>query len=1094
MNFVHLHNHSYMSLMDGLNSPLELMTAAKDSGQTSMAITDHGTLSGHRAMQEAARSLEMKPILGLEAYISPTDRFDRRSVKTREDNTSIYNHIIILAKDQAGLRNLQYLSEEAWRTGYYFKPRIDRDLLAERRDGLIVLSGCMNGLIAKAIERGDEDEANELTRWFKETFDQNFYMEVQAHNPPELNAALLDLADRYSIEPVATADCHYARPEDKWLEEALLILSTGQKVSKDVTYAQAKQAGDIFERLRMLYPDRPISFEEISVYVSERKSLIDEFTEQGITRTDIFDNSLAISDQIGDYEYYEKLDLLPKPKTDPNVLLRNMAYQGLKDRGVDTEQYRKRLEMELGTIEKLNFASYFLVVGDMVQWAKSQGFLVGPGRGSACGSLLAYAIKITNVDPIKYGLLFGRFINEERRGYPDIDIDFPDRNRKAVKDYLTRKFKNVASISTYTYFTDKSVVRDAARVFGVPLSDVNKALKSVDTFEAFETSPNSQEFRTKYPEVLDLARRLRGKVRNVGMHASGVVVANRPLSEIAPIETRKDPNSTLDERLDTLSLDMNQAADIGLIKLDLLGLKGLSIISDTIDSVMERHGIEIDPLDIPLDDPKVYAMIAAGFTSALFQAEATPSTKLIMQMGVSNFEELAVSNALVRPGAMDTVGASYLARKEGREQTRYIHEIMRPYTEETYGLIIYQEQVMQACVYLAGMSWLEADKVREIIGKKKDVHEFDAFKDRFVEGARKHISKGEAEKLWHDFEAHAGYSFNKSHAIGYSMLTYWMAYLKYYYPIEFMCAVLANETDKDSLTGYYTECKRLGIPIRLPHVNMSGVKFQIESRPGEPDAIRIGLGNIKYISDKTAPKILSEAPFMNYKQLVDLCELKGSGVSTRMVSALNKVGAAAFPDNPRKGDEKNNYYEYLQIPTFDLSSIPAGMMHRFTKMEDYEESGVFVLLGMVKSIVRKPGWARIEMVDETASVGIFHNENTAVEAGNMYVFLVADNRIQRYIHVDEIKDLADDTLIQFLTEAPEAVEGAYYVVDFNSRKSKAGKPFASVVIAKGEEMRKVMVFSTNYRMALGKMRPGHMVQLSLAKTQDDGLYVKEFPQ
>lgn len=327
---------------------------------------------------------------------------------------------------------------------------------------------------------------------------------------------------------------------------------------------------------------------------------------------------------------------------------------------------------------------------------------------------------------------------------------------------------------------------------------------------------------------------------------------------------------------------------------------------------------------------------------------------------------------------------------------------------------------------------------------------------------------------------------HNSHAIAYSMITYWMAWLKYYYPLEFMTAVLKNETDDDMLTGYYTECKRLGIRILLPHVNESGINYQIEG-----DAIRIGLGNIKYLSEKTAPKVLAKAPFATYADLLALMEEKGSGVSTRIVSALNAVGAAALPGNPRRGDEKNNYYEYLKIPMFDLSLIPPAMLTRFDKCEDYEESGVYAVLGMVKSVVRKPGWARVEMVDDTASIGIFHNENTAVEPGNMYVFLIADNRIQRYIHVDELKDLKSDVLVQFLIEAPEPVDGKYYVVDFNSRKSKAGSAFASIILARGEEMKKVMVFNSLYRSALGRMVPGTMVDLVLAKTKDDSLYVKE---
>jgi DNA polymerase-3 subunit alpha len=1075
--------------MDGLNSPRELLQAAQDLGQTAMAFTDHGTLSGLRDGQRAARDLGMKPILGVEAYISATDRFDKRSIKAREDNTQVYNHLIVIAKDRAGFKNLNTLSEKAWTEGYYYKPRIDRELLAEHRDGLIVLSGCMNGLISKAIERENMDEAEELTAWFKETFGPNFYMEVQPHNPQTLNAALLDLADKYSVEPVVTADCHFAKPEDRWIEEAMLILSTSPKRNEEATYDEAKKM-EIFDRLRYLYPDRPISFEEIDVYVMGRQTIREQMEKQGFTRTDVYENTVSIANQIGEYDFPEGLDLLPKPKTDPNKRLVTLCNEGMKRRGLaGKKEYEDRLAEELEVIKKKNFASYFLVVAEMIQDAKKQGIMVGPGRGSGAGSLVNYSLFITEVDPIKYGLLFGRFINEERNDFPDIDSDFEDRRRREVKEYLVRKFKNVASISTFSTFADKGVVRDAARVFGVPLGDVNKALKTVEKFEEYETSPNTSDFRKKYPEVTDLARKLRGRIRGTGMHAGGVVVANQPIFNLAPIETRKEPNSVVDQRLPVVALDMGEVESIGMIKIDALGLKTLSVISDALKLIEIRHNRAINLLDIDLDDPKVLATLSAGFTKGVFQAEATPYTNLLIKMGVDDFNDLVASNALVRPGAMNTVGGTYIARKQGREQTRYVHPIMEEFTKDTYGVIIYQEQVMQACVHLAGMSWAEADKIRKIIGKKKDVHEFDAYKDKFLVGASEHIDVAQAEHLWHDFEAHAGYSFNKSHAVAYSMLTMWTAWLKYYYPLEFMTAVLRNEGDKDAITEYLIEAKRMGIKILLPHVNESGLNFQIEG-----DAIRFGLGNIKFISDKSAPHIIKHRPFINYEALREIAEQKGSGITSRMIGALNAVGAAAFPDNPRSGREKENYYEYLNIPSFDLSKVTPKIQAQVTKAEDFEEKGCFIMMGMVKKIKRAETWARVEFVDETGAVGVFVNPNTAIETGKMYLFLVGDNRIHRYLELDDL-DRADDALVHYLSQDSLSIpDDAYYVLDFTNYKTKAGKMMAHVVLSKNnKEMRRVMVFTKNYAAALTRMRPGNPVKLSLATMQDDGtLYVKEF--
>ena len=566
--------------------------------------------------------------------------------------------------------------------------------------------------------------------------------------------------------------------------------------------------------------------------------------------------------------------------------------------------------------------------------------------------------------------------------------DFEDRRRKEVKDYLKKKFKHVASISTFTYFKDKGVVRDAARVFMVPLGDVNKALKSVDTFEDYMESPNTKEFRTRYPEVTWLAERLRGKIRSVGVHAAGVVVAKDDIRKYAPIESREDANDKVSGRIPVVAYDMDTVADIGLIKLDVLGLKTLSVISDTLKSIKERYGEEIKLSDIKFDDADVYKMLSEGYTKGVFQAEATPYTNLLMKMGVNSFEDLAASNALVRPGAMNTVGASYINRKHGKEAIQYVNPIMEPFTKNTYGVIIYQEQVMQACVYLGGMTWSEADKVRKIIGKKKDAKEFDQFKDQFISGAEKHISKKQAQHLWHDFEAHAGYSFNRSHAVAYSMLSYYTAWFKHYYPLEFMFSLLKNEGNKDTRTEYLIEAKRLGLKVKLPHINESELYFSLKG-----DSIIFGLAEVKFISDSIANKIIDKRPFADYKDFMDKASKKGSGINSRAIAALNAIGGAAFTDNPRQGNEKDNYYEYLGIPTFNLD-LPPRIKAQARPISEFDELGSFVMFGMVKSIKRGNGWARIELVDETGSIGLFHNEQTQIETNQMYFILVGDNRIE----------------------------------------------------------------------------------------------------
>ena len=1087
MSFTHLHVHSYYSLMDGLNSPLELVQAAKAAGQTAIAITDHGTLSSHREMQIACREEGIKPILGVEAYISPTDRFDKSS-KT-DKSIQAYNHIILLAKNKKGLENINALQELAWNEGFYHKPRIDREVLNDYSEGLIVLSGCLNGLISKAIDKGNMEEAELLLNGFKKTFGQDFYVEVQSHNPVEINSALLELADKLKIKAVATGDAHFAKEEDRVLEEAMLILSTSPKMDKDADFEMSRQIKDINERLNYLYPDRRISFQDYNLFIQSRSEIEADFNKAGVTRTDIYENTMEIAGKVGEYDFNSGLDLLPVPKTDADEKLAQMASEGLKRLGLeDSQVYIDRLKEELSVIKDKSFASYFLVVADMINWAKSNDIKVGPGRGSAAGSLVCYSLGITDVDPIKYDLLFFRFINPERNDFPDIDTDFEDRRRKEVKDYLKKKFKHVASISTYTYFKDKGVIRDAARVFMVPLSDVNRAMKSIDTFEDFVESPNTKEFRNKYPEVLWLADRLRGRIRSVGVHAAGVVVAKDDLRKYAPVESRADASDLVSGRIPVVAYDMDTVADIGLIKLDALGLKTLSVISDTLSSIKKRSGKDINLSDLPLDDADVYKMLSEGYTKGVFQAEATPYTNLLIKMGTDKFEDLVASNALVRPGAMNTVGASYIKRKHGDEAVQFIHPIMKPFTENTYGVIIYQEQVMQACVHLGGMTWSEADKVRKIIGKKKDAKEFDQFKDKFIDGASKHISKKQAETLWHTFEAHAGYSFNRSHAVAYSMLSYYTAYLKTYYPLEFMFSILKNENDKDARTEYLIEAKRLKLSIKLPHINESDVFFSLKG-----DSIRFGLGEVKFISDSIANKIIDQRPFKDYSEFIDKASKKGSGINSRAISALNAIGAAAFEDNPRSGNEKDSYYEYLGIPTFNLEGIPPRIKAQARPIEEFEDLGSFVMFGMVKSIKRGNGWARIELVDETGSIGLFHTEQTQIETGQMYFILVGDNRIARYVKVSEIDPTGSNSFVDYLYKKQyDLDEDEYIVVDFTPYVTKAGKTMSHIVLSNAQkELTRVIAFPTMYKMSLAKMREGMKCKVVLSTLDDGTLMVKE---
>jgi DNA polymerase-3 subunit alpha len=1095
-DYTELHLHDHFSTLDGLNTPDEYMKRAKELGMTHLAQTNHGTLAGHRDFQRAAKSAGIVPILGVEAYISATDRFDKRSKANRDDDTSIYNHIILLAQNETGIKNLNLMSEKAWTEGFYSKPRIDTELLFEYNEGIIVLSGCMNGLISRAIENGDLFYAEQIARQYKDVLGDRFYIEVQGHNPLALNLGLLEIADEVGIRPVATSDCHYARREDLWVEDAILILSTKPKQAKGTDYERSKRYGSMMERFNYLWPERSMTFQDIEIFLRDRKTNQELFHEQGIVREDIYDATMEIANRVEEVSFHQGLELLPIPAGDPDRILSDKAHEGLKRRGLaDKPEYVARLQEELDIIKSKRFSSYFLMVEDVVSWAKSVDIPVGPGRGSAAGSLVCYALGITDADPIEYGLLFFRFIDPARDDYPDIDTDFGDLRRGEIKDYLARKYGNVASIATFNRFQGKNALKDAAKVLGVPISDVNKSTKNNDAptpkdyyFDTFDNSEQGRVFTEKYPEAVDLAKRLYGRIRQIGMHAAGVVVAKEPIQNFAPLQTATDPNDKTGPRLPYIANDMEQVADIGLIKLDILGLKNLTIIDETIKDVKNRHGIDLVMNDLDLADPAVYKMLAAGHTKAVFQAEGGTFTNWILDTKCENFNDLVIGTSIARPGPLNTVGKIYRKRMFGEEPVSYVHEIMEKYTNETMGLIVFQEQVMQAMTELGGMSMSTANKVRKIIGKKRDVSEFEQYKDEFVAGASKHIRKSEAQRLWHEFEAHAGYSFNKSHAVVYSLITYWTAWLKYYYPLEYMAATLRNERDKDSFTDYLIETKRLGLKVYLPHINQSDAKVSIQG-----DGIRLGLTNIKYVSDGVASKILAARPFRSYAQLLAKAEEKHSGLNSRMIGALNKVGAAQFPDNPLVGDEGDYLYEYLAIPAFKTKNVPPHIASKFRPLEDFEERGVFPVLAMARGIKRGPGWARVDFVDETGDAGIFTHQDTPIETGQMYAMLIADNRIAKYMTVEELSLGINNSFYKWLDEKEHSIpEDRVRVISFKSHTTKAGKKMAYVVVQDDTgQLFHILAFTSMYVKAYSKCQEGALLSVQVAETEDGTLFFKE---
>jgi DNA polymerase-3 subunit alpha len=857
-------------------------------------------------------------------------------------------------------------------------------------------------------------------------------------------------------------------------------MNTHAKVQKDTTYDKSKKQPDMMKRLDYLYgEDRQITFNKFDIHLLSYEEMKSAMELQGIDRPDIYSNTLLLADTVEDYDIKDGMNLLPVQYKSPDKELKSISLEGLLTRGLsDNKEYLDRLDEELEIIKNKKFAPYFLVVQSMIAWAKKEGIMVGPGRGSAAGSLVCYALGITDVDPIKHGLLFFRFINPDRNDFPDIDTDIQDTRRDEVKDYLVRQYRHVASIATFLQFRGKGVVRDVSRVLDIPLSDVNKVLKYVDTWDEFCTSKTTREFRDKYPEVEIYGEQLRGRIRGTGIHAAGVVTSKDPIFRYAPMETRSSPGS--DERIPVVGVDMEEAERIGLIKIDALGLKTLSVIQDAVAMIKENHYVDINLLSLNMEDANIYQMLSDGYTKGVFQCEASPYTNLLIKMGVKNFNELTASNALVRPGAMNTIGKDYIDRKHGKQAVSYTHQVMKEFTEDTYGCVLYQEQVMQACVHLGGMSMSEADKVRKIIGKKKDAKEFDVFQDKFIKGASAYISPNQALDLWHDFEAHAGYSFNKSHAVAYSTLSYWTAWLKFYYPLEFMFALLKNEKDKDGRTEYLIEAKRMGISIKLPHINDSDFDFKIEGK-----GIRFGLTGIKYISTNIAEKYVAARPFKSYKELEEFTFTKGNGVNSRALQALRVIGAATFEDNPRNDEEiKDNLYEYLNLPEFNIT-IPSHYYAFIQDTTDFEEKGSYILLGMVKSIKRGKGWSRVEILDKTGSVGIFDEEGTTIETGRTYLVLCNDNRIVSAVPADEIKG-SSSALVKFLgyKQLPYTDE-EMFVVSFKPRVTKTGKKMASLTLADtSRDLHSITVFPTSFAKAYMNIEEGKSYKFSFGKTKD----------
>jgi DNA polymerase-3 subunit alpha len=877
-NFVHLHLHTQFSLLDGAIRLEDLFEQAKKFRLPSLAITDHGSMFGAIEFYQEARRHGIKPIIGCEVYVAPGSRFE----KTAKGISEASFHLILLAKNLVGYRNLMKLVSKAYFEGFYYRPRVDKELLRENHEGLIALSACLQGEIPFYLIGGDKNKARLAAEEMKSIFpDRRFYLELQENKIPEqkkVNAGLMEIARDLSLPLVATNDCHYLKREDAKAHEILLCIQTG-KTLRDADRMKFSTEEFFFrsaEEMEALFSYCPEALQN-TVEIAERCNLELKLNEMQFPQFQV--------------PHGETLD----------SFLEKSAWQGLKerlsemtDRSVSEELYQKRLQQEIRMIQQMGFAGYFLIVADFIRYAKNQGIPVGPGRGSGAGSLVAFSLGITEINPITNGLLFERFLNPERISPPDIDIDFCIQGREEVIQYVKNKYgaDHVAQIITFGKMQARAVIRDVGRALDMPYGEVDRIAKMIPNTlnitleEALQQEPRFKELARSNPEVqnlLTLAQALEGLPRHASTHAAGVVISSTPLVEVVPLY-RGQQNETVTQ------YPMKDVEKIGLIKFDFLGLKTLTMIADAIKRIHFSRGEKLELRKIPLSDRQTYELLASGDTSGVFQLESSGMRDLVVRLLPERFEDLVALLALYRPGPLKSgMVEDFIKRKQGKVPIVYEVPELKGILQETYGVIVYQEQVMQIATLLANFSLADADILRRAMGKKK-ADEMAMQKKKFMEGAqRKKIAEKKAEKLFDLMAKFAEYGFNKSHSAAYALIAYQTAYLKAHYPEEFMAALMSSEMgNPDKILRYLSECRDKRIEVLPPDVNDSQQDFAVVGKK-----IRFGLAAVKNVGLAAIQSILSAREEQgNFGSLADFCyKVDLRKVNKRVIESLIKCGS-----------------------------------------------------------------------------------------------------------------------------------------------------------------------------------------------------------
>jgi len=1088
--FTHLHVHSQYSILDGAASVKGLVAKAKDDGMTALALTDHGNMFGAKEFYDICIKEGIKPILGCETYVAETSRHSKKDAKV---DRSGY-HLILLAKNMVGYRNLLKLVSAAYTEGFYYKPRIDKELLKQCHEGLIVSSACLGGEIPQHIMAGHLQDADETIQWFKSIFGDDFYLELQRH-PSELaemrrnvyenqvlvNTQMLELAKKHDVKLICTNDIHFINQEDADAHDLLICLNTGKdlddparmRYTKQEWFKTTAEMNDLFADVPEALVNTQEIIDKIETYelnsapimpvfpIPEKFGKVDDYRNRYTEAMLIEEFGQESFDRLGGYEKVLRV----KFESD---YLSQLAWDGAKPRYGEpcSDEVKERIEFELETIKTMGFPGYFLIVQDFINEARKMDVLVGPGRGSAAGSVVSYCVGITNIDPMKYDLLFERFLNPDRISMPDVDIDFDDDGRQKVIDYVTNKYgkDKVAHICTFGTMATKLAIRDVARVLKLPLSESDRLAKMVpeapkmNFFTAFkESSELRQELKSNNDLIrstLKFAQTLEGSVRQTGVHACGILISRDPLTDHIPVMFSKD-----DENLLTTQYDGRFVEGIGLLKMDFLGLKTLSVIKETIENIKLSRKITVDMDHLPENDPLTLELFSNGDTTGIFQFESPGMKKHLRNLKPSRFEDLVAMNALYRPGPMEYI-PSFIKRKLGQEKIEYESPLMEPYLNDTYGITVYQEQVMLQSRALGGFTRGDSDSLRKAMGKKQ-IYQMDKLKvkfqvgcmnnAKFVEGCKEGDKDPQKliDKIWKDWEAFASYAFNKSHSVCYAAVAYQTGYLKAHYPAEFMAANMSrNLSNITEIAKLMEECKRMKMNVLGPDVSESYAKFTV-NKSGN---IRFGMAAVKGVGEGAVQDIIKAREGGEFKDIYDFVErVNLQSVNKKNLEALAMAGAF---DSFKKHTRSQFFAPDENDVTFVEKLIRYG-----NKMQ-YESNNMQPsLFGEVMSgqSVQKP---EPPVVPEWADLVLLEKEKSLVG-----VYLTS-HPLDKY--KIEIETLASkDVTFKDLNSNIDALKGrelTFIGMVSEARESfgKTGKPYSQIVLTDYTDSYKMFFFAKDY--------------------------------